>query len=162
MFMTEILSTLKTTASKYSLSRNPVISVPFLVLAALSITLILQVIPFYNWWYRVLLGIVGIILLFLSPFAVLILVVNLFSFRQVRRLILILVWTLVMFLTWRYILPLREPITAGIIQRAYCHENTPGKGETILGGIRHVDYIFLNDSHCILPVCKEEIYYCDK
>lgn len=160
--MTETLSTRKTTASRYSLSRNPVTSVPLLVLAAFSLTLILQVIPFYNWWYRLLLGISGNILLILSPLALLILVANLLYFRQVRQLILVLIWTLAIFLTWKYILPLREPITAQIIQRSYCQQNSPGNGETILGGIRHIDYIFVNDSHCILPACKEEFYYCDK
>lgn len=160
--MKEIRSTLKTTASRSSLSRNPVTSIPFLVLAALSLTLILHVVPFYNWWYRILLGLFGSILLFLSPLAVLVLIVNLLSFRQVRQLILILIWTLAIFLTWKYILPLREPITARIIQLAYCQENSPGKGETILGGIQHIGYVFVNDSHCILPACKEEFYYCDK
>lgn len=160
--MTEFPSTLKANASRYSLPRNPVTSVPLLVLVALSLTLFLQVIPFYNWWYRILLGIFGSILLFLSPLAVLILVANSLSSRQGRQLILILIWTLAIFLTWKYILPLREPITAGIIQHVYCQENNPGKGESVLGGIKHTGYIFVNDSHCIWPACKEEFYYCDR
>jgi hypothetical protein len=160
--MTEFPSTLKANDNRHPLSRNPVTSVPFLILVAFSLTLIFLVIPFYNWWYRIFLSIFGSILLFLSPLAVLILLVNTLYLRQGRKLILIVAWTLAIFLTWKYILPLRKPITAGIIQQVYCRENHPGKGETVLGGIKHIDYIFVNDSHCIFPACNEEFYYCDK
>ena len=160
--MTTSSSPPKTNASRRSLLRDPVTLAPFLLLVAFSLTLILNVIPFYNWWYGIFFGVLGNLLLLISPVATLILLVISLYRRQGRRLILIAIWALAMFFTWRYILPLRVPITAEIIQRIYCQDDRPGNGEVILGGIKHVGHVFINDSHCIFPNCLEEFYYCER
>ncbi len=135
---------------------------PFLVLAVLSLILILEIVPYYGWLYQIGLGLLGTIFLLLSPLAVLILFVNALYHRRWRQLLLVLGWALAIFLTWGYLLPLREPITARVIQTFYCGESHSGEQETVLGGIQRIGRTFVNDSHCILPMCREEFYYCDK
>lgn len=142
-----------------NLLRSPLERAAFALLGALSLALLFSIVPFYNWWYRILMGFAGAILLLLSPLAVGLLLALSLHRRRAKRLLLIATWGLGLFLAWRYILPLRHSLTDLIIQRIYC-QHPLDQGEIILGGIRHSEHIFINDSHCLIVVCAEEFYYC--
>lgn len=147
-------SFLDTHVSKSLLERTA-----FIFLGALSLIFLLNIVPYYNWWYRIFLGLVKTLLLLLSPVAAIVLLALSFYRRQTRRLLFVATWILTLFLLWRYALPLRQPLTELIIQQVYC-QRPLDQGEIILGGIRHFEHSFINDSHCLIVVCAEEFYSC--
>jgi hypothetical protein len=142
-----------------SLSRSTLERAAFAFLGMLSLVLLFNIVPYYNWWYRIILGLAGIVLLLLSSLAVFILLALNFHRQQTRRVILIATWVLTLFLTWKYVLPLRQPLTELLIQRVYCQQPL-AQGEIVLGGIKHFEGLFINDSYCLIVVCAEEFYSC--
>jgi len=65
---------------------------------------------------------------------------------------------------------IRQALTQDIINKYYCGDDTRlSKGTKILGGIQLIsnsvdeinNYVFVNDSHCLITVCAEELYYCN-
>lgn len=126
--------------------------------------LILYVVPFYNRWYRVPVNLLNSASCCIGIVAVVFVLLPLYLFtRRFRRGVVFTALVLLLFFATRPAYSWRVQLTERLIQAYYCGENRPAEPELVLGGIINTGGgWFINDSHCLIMVCDEEFYYCDR
>jgi len=134
----------------------------WMVIAFNLLLLILYVIPFYHRWYRVPVNLLGTLFFFASIATVALMLVAYLFKRRFSRAVMILVIGIAFFFATTHYYDWRTGLTERIIQAHYCRENRPVEEELVLGGIINTGRMFINDSHCLIVVCDEEFYYCDR
>ncbi len=131
---------------------------------------VLVLIPYYNWFYRVLVNSLhNLFFWILLAVTLLLIPIRLFRKQLNSILILLIIAGTIYFLrshvdNWRYLL------TDHIIQTRHCEidSNSLKLESQILGGINEIGVdgstkrmgVFENSSHCLIVVCLEEFYYC--
>lgn len=134
----------------------------WIVIALNSLLMMLHVIPFYHRWYRVPVNLVGTLFFFVSMATVALMLVGYLFKRRFRRAAIILAAVLALLFVTTHSYDWRTGLTERIIQAHYCRENRPVEEGRVLGGITNTGRMFINDSHCLIAVCDEEFYYCDR
>ena len=135
----------------------------WIAIASYSLLVLLYVIPFYNRWYRVTVNLLGTIMLFVSIVVVPFVLVPLCLFkRQYSRAVIIVALELILIFATHNAYNWRVRLTERLVQAYYCRENRPVEAKLVLGGIINTGQMFINDSHCLIVVCDEEFYYCDR
>lgn len=143
---------------------------PELLIAALYLlTFTLVLVPYYNFFYRHGVLLLHALSFWLSPCIIVLVVIPVYiSERRFKRALLaFVVGSLIVFADWR-LQSWRYHITETYIKSHYCGANKPAVGDSILGGIKGIGMdrtertgSFENTTHCLLPACVEEFYYCD-
>lgn len=136
---------------------------------AYALIFILAIIPYYNWYYRILVNI-SLVICFLASIPVILIsaIRHLIRF-ELRGSIISIALAVAIFVTGLHVNYWRYVITNRLIMDNYCDLEAPLNGVYILGGIYEI-YVadldlgrsgaFENSSHCLIVVCTEEFYYC--
>ena len=130
---------------------------------------VLVLIPYYNWFYRVMVNLLHAASFWLSLFSIALILAPVYICkRRFKRSLLVIALGLLVFFAGSRVHDWRYHITSRYIRDNYCKANMPAEESLILGGIREVKVsgiertgAFENSSHCLIVVCTEEFYYCD-
>ena len=138
---------------------------------AYALIFILAIIPYYNWYYRILVNISLVICFLASILVILISTIRHLIRFQLRGSIISIALAATIFITGLHVNDWRYAITDRLIKDNYCDLEAPLDGDYILGGIDEI-YVadldlgrsgsFENSSHCLIVVCTEEYYYCEE
>jgi hypothetical protein len=134
------------------------------ILAALNaLAITLYVIPFYNRWYRIPVNVVSTALLYTSLVAIALILIPVYFYKKLfGRLAICVVVGFLLLAATRHAYGWRVYLTKQMIQTHYCEDNRPVSNNPVLGGIINTGGMFINDSHCLIVICDEEFFYCDR
>ncbi|MBN1915473.1 hypothetical protein JW796_00560 [Candidatus Dojkabacteria bacterium] len=142
----------------------------FVPLILLGLWTVIFIIPYYNYSLRLVLILGHPFLLFF----VLLSSLGYFLFAIIKKklyLFVISVCTLLSLIAvWFFpASEVRQNVTQRVINGYYCSKAEISNRDVILGGItvsvsadREESLVFINESHCLMTVCAEELYYCNE
>lgn len=139
---------------------------------------IAYLVPFYNYFYRICLIVALPAVLGLALISMLYFVIVAILRKSIHMGVLAFLTLLISLLFFSIPLrDLRQNILQEVINEKYCGINSVDSGrKTILGGVtivnlanlnttttesEKVSAVFINDTHCFLTVCTEEVYSCE-
>ena len=138
-------------------------TLPLTSLISLLLYVILCIVTFYNYTYRIVLVLSPPILLLTSSiYIITLLLIGVLNKKVYYIFISLLTLVTLVIVILMPVNDIKQQITQQIIDNHYCN-NQLSFGDEILGGMKvsNEPYSFINDSHCLIVVCSEELYYCN-
>lgn len=146
-----------------SLRRSP--RLEMVIAAIYAVVLLLVLVPYYNWFYRVGVNLLHLVAWVITLGIVVVLVLRCLDERDLGRILVTVALGLGVVVAGLRVDVWRYAITHICIKSFYCSPDSRLANEEILGGIRQIRVEgevgpFENTSHCLMVPCQEEFYYC--